>query len=114
MPRLARLGAPGVLHHVIIRGIERNKIFRDKADQDIFFARLSRLIPESQTACYAWALMTNYAHFLFRSGPGGLAHELKISLSDLARKLGMTAAGVGYAVRRGEAISIEGNYQLID
>jgi len=26
----------------------------------------------------------------------------------------MTAAGVGYAVRRGEAISIEGNYQLID
>jgi hypothetical protein len=27
---------------------------------------------------------------------------------------GMTAAGVGYAVRRGEAISIEGNYQLID
>ena len=42
------------------------------------------------------------------------AHELKISLSDLARKLGMTAAGVGYAVRRGEAISIGGNYQLID
>jgi len=29
------------------------------------------------------------------------AHELKISLSNLARKLGMTAAGVGYAVRRG-------------
>ena len=27
---------------------------------------------------------------------------------------GMIAAGVGYAVRRGEAISIEGNYQLID
>jgi len=26
----------------------------------------------------------------------------------------MTAASVGYAVRRGEAISIEGNYQLID
>ncbi len=43
-----------------------------------------------------------------------MAHELKISLSDPARKLGMAAAGVGYAVRRGEAISIEGNYQLID
>jgi len=39
--------------------------------------------------------------------------ELKISLSVLARKLGMTAASVGYAVRRDEAISIEGNYQLI-
>ena len=29
MPRSARLGAPGVLHHVIIRGIERRNIFED-------------------------------------------------------------------------------------
>ena len=28
MPRLARLDAPGVLHHVIIRGIERRDIFQ--------------------------------------------------------------------------------------
>jgi len=42
------------------------------------------------------------------------AHELKISLSDLTRKLSMTDAGVGYAVRKDEAISIGGNYQLID
>ncbi len=27
MPRLARLDAPGVLHHIIIRGIERRRIF---------------------------------------------------------------------------------------
>ena len=26
MPRLARLDAPGVLHHIMIRGIERRKI----------------------------------------------------------------------------------------
>jgi hypothetical protein len=29
MPRLARLDAPGVLHHIIIRGIERRAIFKD-------------------------------------------------------------------------------------
>ena len=28
MPRLARLDAPEVLHHVIIRGIERRDIFQ--------------------------------------------------------------------------------------
>jgi hypothetical protein len=43
-----------------------------------------------------------------------VARELKISLSDLARKLGMTTAGVGYTVQRSEAISIEGDYHLID
>jgi putative transposase len=73
MPRLARLDAPGILHHVIIRGIERKAIFRDETDQQGFVDRLSNLILETQTSCYAWVLMTNHAHFLFRSGPRGLA-----------------------------------------
>ena len=33
MPRTARLDAPGVLHHVMIRGIEGRKIFRNKKDR---------------------------------------------------------------------------------
>ena len=32
MPRLARLDVPGVIHHVMIRGIERKKIFRYNKD----------------------------------------------------------------------------------
>jgi len=35
-------------------------------------------------------------------------------LADLARLLGMTGQGVGYAVRRGERIAKENNYRLID
>ncbi|MDL1988956.1 MAG: hypothetical protein LWX08_15195 [Deltaproteobacteria bacterium] len=41
MPRLARLDAPGVLHRIIIRGIERRNIFRDNKDRDNFIDRLS-------------------------------------------------------------------------
>ena len=59
MPRLARLDAPGVLHHIIIRGIERRKIFRDDKDRDDFIDRLSDLLPATQTACYAWAFIPN-------------------------------------------------------
>jgi hypothetical protein len=40
MPRKARLDAPGALHHIIVRGIERRKIFRDDADRDDFLNRL--------------------------------------------------------------------------
>jgi hypothetical protein len=32
MPRKARIDAPGALHHIIIRGIERKTIFRDAED----------------------------------------------------------------------------------
>ena len=34
MPRPARLDAPGALHHIIVRGIELYKIFKDDADGD--------------------------------------------------------------------------------
>ena len=36
MPRKSRIDAPGALHHIIARGIERSKIFRDKADRDLY------------------------------------------------------------------------------
>ena len=39
MPRLARLDAPGVLHHVIGRGIERKKIFTNDTDRNDFIRR---------------------------------------------------------------------------
>lgn len=34
MPRSVRLDAPGVVRHVIIRGIERGKIFKDSQPGD--------------------------------------------------------------------------------
>jgi len=39
---------------------------------------------------------------------------LGYSLADLARLLGMTGQGVGYAVRRGERIAKVNHYRLID
>ena len=70
MPRTARLDAPGVLHHVMIRGIERRKIFRSNKDREDFIERLEILCPGTHTTCYAWAFMPDHAHFLFRTqGP---------------------------------------------
>ncbi len=84
MPRLARLDAPGVLHHIIIRGIERRKIFRDDKDKNNFTDRLSILLPKTQTACYAWALLSNHAHFLFRSGSAGISTLMRRLLTGYA------------------------------
>lgn len=53
MPRSARLDAAGVLHHIIIRGIERRRIFRDDHDRENFLERLAVLLTETKTACYA-------------------------------------------------------------
>jgi putative transposase len=68
MPRQARINTIGVLHHVIISGIERGRIFRSDFDRDNFINRLSALIPETQTDCFAWALIPNHAHLLLSTG----------------------------------------------
>ena len=73
MPRIARLDAPGVLHHVMIRGIEGRKIFRNNKDRKDFIERLARLCPEMGINCYAWSFMPNHAHFLFRTGQEALS-----------------------------------------
>ena len=85
MPRQARIDAPGAIHHIICRGIERCEIFRDDADRDSFVERLGRVISETHTLCYGWALIPNHFHLLLRSGP--------VSISTVMRKL-LT----GYAV----------------
>ncbi len=41
---IARLDTPGLLHHVMIRGIERRKIFNDDTDRENFVERLSTLL----------------------------------------------------------------------
>ena len=84
MPRSARLDAPGVLHHVIIRGIERKSIFRDGTDRDDFLARFEDLIPTTTIACYAWALLSNHAHILLRTGDMPLATFMRRLLTGYA------------------------------
>jgi hypothetical protein len=46
MPRGPRSDAPGVLHHVMARGIMRQAIFRDDSDRNDLIARhMSRITP---------------------------------------------------------------------
>jgi hypothetical protein len=43
MPKMPRMDAPGTLHHIMGRGIERTKIFRNKEDREDFLTRLAAL-----------------------------------------------------------------------
>ena len=67
MPRKARIDAPGAVHHIIIRGIERRPIFRSDSDRADLLQRFGHLLSETQTECFAWALIPNHAHFLLRT-----------------------------------------------
>ncbi|NTW68236.1 MAG: hypothetical protein HGB23_00120 [Chlorobiaceae bacterium] len=84
MPRGARLDAPGTLHHVMVRGIEGNSIVFDDADRAFFVSRMGKIATATATKIYAWALMTNHAHILLRSGAAGLSTFMRKLLTCYA------------------------------
>jgi len=84
MPRQARIDAPGALHHVIGRSIERGKIFYDEKDRDDFLARLGEIVKQSRTRCYGWALIPNHFHLLLKTGNVPIATVMRRLLSGYA------------------------------
>jgi putative transposase len=84
MPRKARIDAPGALHHIIARGIARKKVFDDDVDRDFFLERLGMIVQESQTQCFAWALIPNHFHLLFKTGAVAVATVMKRLLTGYA------------------------------
>jgi REP element-mobilizing transposase RayT len=51
----------------MVRGIEKRDIFRDDDDRRNFLERLDTIIDESNTRCYAWALLPNHFHLLLKT-----------------------------------------------
>lgn len=90
MPRTARIDIPGVLHHVIVRGIEKCPIFLDDEDRISFATRLSTLLRETGTDCLAWAFLDNHIHILLR--------PQQIKLATFMRRL-LTGHAVTFNLR---------------
>ena len=84
MPRKARIDAPGALHHIIVRGIERRKIFYDDNDRDNFLDRLGNILTDTKTSCFAWALIPNHLHLLLRTGVTPIATVMRRLLTGYA------------------------------
>jgi len=84
MLRQARIDAPGALHHIIGRGINRRNIFLDDEDRDNFIGRLGNLLAGSRTQCFAWALIPNHFHLLLRTGDMPIATVMRRLLTGYA------------------------------
>jgi len=91
MPRKARIDVPGALHHIIVRGIDRCAIFVDDHDYDQYLERLDLVLTDTETPCYAWALIPNHFHLLLKTG--------STSLSSVMRRL-LTGHAVYFNRRR--------------
>lgn len=85
MPRQARLDVPGALHHIMVRGLNRSKIFENRQDKVRFLERLGKNVTEGECSVYAWVLMDNHAHILFKSGKQGISSVMRKLLTWYAQ-----------------------------
>ena len=70
---------PGALHHIMVRGINKESVFIDKEDKEQLLQRLGINLVDGQGFVYAWVVMDNHLHLLIKSGKRGI--------SDIMRKL---------------------------
>ncbi len=96
MPRQARLDASGALHHVMVRGINKSVIFADDQDKTRFLERLGQNVINGECSIYAWVLMDNHAHILFKSGRQGISVVMCKLLTWYAQYFNRRHRRIGY------------------
>ncbi len=115
MPRGPRLDAPGVLHHVMVRGIERRRIFESDRDREDFLDRLGKVLEQSQARCFAWVLVPNHIHMLLRTGPVPLARVMRRLLTGYAVAFNLRHGRSGYVFQnRYRSIVCEEDVYLLE
>jgi hypothetical protein len=110
MPRQKRLDLPGVIHHVIARGLGLSKRFKGNVDREEFLKRLAAELEKTGCQCYAWSLMPNHSHLLIAFWG---YDELGINGKKLSQLLEISRPAVSKAINRGEKIVKENNLKLL-
>ena len=73
MARKPRIEFPGAFYHVIVRGNQRQRIFRHESDYRAYLDRLERYRSKCDLTVYAYVLMKNHVHMLVETREGRLS-----------------------------------------
>ena len=68
MPRAARIRSNSGIYHIIMRGINRQRVFEDEEDYERYLWSLKNYKAQCGFNLYAWCLMPNHIHLLLKEG----------------------------------------------
>lgn len=71
MPRGARKRSHSGIYHIMLRGINKQRIFHETADYGNFLGALAYAKEMCGCRVYAWCLMPNHIHLLLKEKPDG-------------------------------------------
>jgi REP element-mobilizing transposase RayT len=77
MPRGARKKSTTGIYHVVLRGINKQRIFEDSQDYRKFLETIKTNKDKSGYTLYAYCLMSNHIHLLIKEGTEFLGNTFR-------------------------------------
>ena len=77
MARKPRVEFEGAFYHVVVRGNQRQRIFRDDRDRIYYLERVEHYRQRYRFTIYAYVLMSNHVHLLLETGKTPLSKILQ-------------------------------------
>lgn len=105
MARRPRIQFPGALFHVISRGNQRQRIYRDDEDHRRFQTLLGEAVKRHAITLYAYVLMANHFHLLLEVGRVPLSKAMQSLLYRYTRHYNKRYHKIGHL--------FEGRYRAI-
>jgi putative transposase len=77
MPRQKRIELPGAVYHCSARGFPARTIVIDDRDRDAYERLVAELVQRTGWEIYAWTLLTDHYHMVFRTPEANLVAGMK-------------------------------------
>ena len=86
MPRSLRIEYPGAVYHVLCRGDQREPIFQNDADRELFLKTLGQACAKTGWRGHAFVLMPNHYHLLLETPEPNLVAGMRWFQSTYTRR----------------------------
>ena len=96
MPRQLRIEFPGALYHVLSRGDQRQDIFVDETDPEIFLTTLSEACLKTGWQVHAYCLMRNHFHIILETPQPNLVAGMKWFLGVYTQRFNLRHKSCGH------------------
>src|ERR1051326_512915 len=77
MARKMRLQYEGAVYHVMNRGVQRRRIFRNDQDLQLFVTTLGEACAKTDWRVHAWCLMSTHFHLVLETPRANLVEGMK-------------------------------------
>lgn len=99
----------------MVRGLNRQNIFRDARDREDFIERLEDVSSNTSLQILAWSLLSNHLHLVVRTGARPLSAAMRKLLTGYATKFNLRHARTGHVFQnRYKSIVVEEEPYLLE